>query len=186
MKDKQFLDNYFDLYKAALKVDVQAELTDFKNLCLEVKECDAKLMIAGNGASASIASHAALDFTKQAKVRSMAFNDHNLITAFSNDYGYENWISEAVKAYGQKHDVVVLISSSGNSHNVVDAAKTSKNLGYKVVTFSGFSSSNELKQYGDINFWINSKAYNIIESVHGIWMFAVVDLLVGKAEYSVS
>ena len=186
MNDKQFLDNYFDLYKSALKINVQTQLTDFKNLCLKVKECDAKLMIAGNGASASIASHAALDFTKQAKVRSMAFNDHNLITAFSNDYGYENWISEAVKAYGQKHDVVVLISSSGNSQNVVKAAKTSKDLGYKVVTFSGFTSSNELKKWGDINFWINSKAYNIIESVHGIWMFAVVDLLVGKAEYSVN
>ena len=186
MDNKFFLDKYFKLYKAALELDVQSQLIDFKNLCMKVRHDDAKLMIAGNGASASIASHAALDFTKQAKVRSMAFNDHNLITAFSNDYGYENWISEAIRAYGKKQDVVVLISSSGNSPNVVKAAKTSKDLGYKVVTFSGFNSSNELKQYGDINFWINSKAYNIIESVHGIWMFAVVDLLVGKAEYSVS
>ena len=47
-----------------------------------------RLIFIGNGASASLASHAATDFTKQAKIPSIAFNDHNLITALSNDYGY--------------------------------------------------------------------------------------------------
>jgi D-sedoheptulose 7-phosphate isomerase len=186
MTDNEFFDDYFARYRRSLfETDVRPELLAFRDLCLEIKRRDGKLMFAGNGASASIASHAAVDFTKQAKVRALAFNDHNLITAFSNDYGYENWVAEAVKAYGKTGDAVVLISSSGKSPNIVSAALAAKDLGLKVVTFSGFEKNNPLSTVGDINLWVESRAYNIIEAVHGVWMFAVVDLLVGSAEYGV-
>ena len=55
-----------------------------------------------------------------------------------------------------------------------------------MVTFSGFEQNNPLQQAGDISFWVDSRAYNIVEAVHGIWICAVVDLLVGSAEYGVS
>jgi D-sedoheptulose 7-phosphate isomerase len=187
MTDNAFFDDYFTRYRRALfETDVRPQLCAFRDLCLEVKRHDGKLMFAGNGASASIASHAAVDFTKQAKVGAMAFNDHNLITAFSNDYGYENWVAEAVKAYGKTGDAVVLISSSGKSPNIVSAALAANDLGLKVVTFSGFEKNNPLSTVGDINLWVESRAYNIIEAVHGVWMFTVVDLLVGSAEYGVT
>jgi D-sedoheptulose 7-phosphate isomerase len=185
MSDSEFLDDYYARYRKALETDVRKELIAFRDLCLEVKARDGKLMIAGNGASASIASHAAVDFTKQAKIRAMAFNDHNLVTAFSNDYGYENWVAEAIRAYGKAGDAVVLISSSGKSENIVNAARKARDLGFQVVTFSGFSNSNPLNTFGDINFWLDSKAYNIVESLHNIWVCAVVDLIVGSAEYGV-
>lgn len=187
MADNEFFDDYFARYRRALfEEEVRPELLAFRDLCLEIKRRDGKLMFAGNGASASIASHAAVDFTKQAKVRAMAFNDHNLITAFSNDYGYENWVAAAVEAYGKPGDAVALISSSGKSPNIVKAAQKARALGMKVVTFSGFDEINPLHEAGDINFWVGSRAYNIIEAVHGIWIFAVVDLIVGSAEYGVS
>jgi D-sedoheptulose 7-phosphate isomerase len=81
---------------------------------------------------------------------------------------------------------VVLISSSGNSPNVVAAAKYAREHNLPVVTFTGFSPENKLKAEGDINFWLDSKAYNIIECTHMIWMTLVVDMLVGNAEYSAS
>jgi D-sedoheptulose 7-phosphate isomerase len=187
MTDNEFLDDYYARYRRALlETDVRPQLCAFRDLCLEVKERDGKLMFAGNGASASIASHAAVDFTKQAKVRAMAFNDHNLITAFSNDYGYENWVAEAIRAYGKMGDAVVLISSSGKSPNIVNAARAANIAGLRAVTFSGFNSDNPLQESGDVNFWVDSKAYNIIEAVHGIWIFAVVDLILGSAEYGVN
>ena len=185
MSDSEFLDDYYARYRNALETDVRKELIAFRDLCLQVKARNGKLMIAGNGASASIASHAAVDFTKQAKVCAMAFNDHNLVTAFSNDYGYENWVAEAIQAYGKKGDAVVLISSSGKSANIVKAATKACELGLQVVTFTGFSNSNPLKSLGEINFWLDSKAYNIVESLHNIWICAVVDLIVGNAEYGV-
>ena len=185
MSESEFLDDYYSRYRKALETDVRKELIAFRDLCLEVKARDGKLMIAGNGASASIASHAAVDFTKQAKIRATAFNDHNLVTAFSNDYGYENWVAEAIRAYGKPGNAVVLISSSGKSANIVKAATQARELGLQVVTFTGFSNSNPLKSLGEINFWLDSKAYNIVESLHNIWICAVVDLIVGSAEYGV-
>ncbi|MBL6791650.1 MAG: SIS domain-containing protein, partial [Methylophilaceae bacterium] len=137
-------------------------------------------------ASASIASHGAVDFTKQAKIKSLTFNESNLITCFSNDYGYENWMSEAVKFYASSNDAITLISVSGESPSVLNAAKKSKELGLKVITFSGRHESNSLKKLGDINFWVDSHAYNIVECIHMIWITSVVDSVVGSSEYEVS
>jgi D-sedoheptulose 7-phosphate isomerase len=53
-----------------------------------------------------------------------------------------------------------------------------------VITFSGFNSSNTLHQLGDVNVWVDSKAYNYVENIHQIWLLAIVDLVIGKREYS--
>ena len=63
-----------------------------------------KVYIIGNGGSASIASHVSVDFAKVARVPSSTFNNSNLITCFANDYGYENWVVEAMKAYTNIND----------------------------------------------------------------------------------
>ena len=109
-------------------------------------------MFAGNGASASIANHASLDFTKQAKIKSVNFNESALITAFANDFGYENWIQKAIEFYGDDKDTLILISSSGQSSNVINAAKYANHIGINVITFTGFDSNNPLSMSGDINF----------------------------------
>tara|TARA_B100002003_G_C13883989_1_gene431357 strand:+ start:524 stop:694 length:171 start_codon:yes stop_codon:yes gene_type:complete len=54
----------------------------------------------------------------------------------------------------------------------------------RVITFTGFKPDNFLKQKGELNFWVNSKAYNIVENTHQIWLLLICDLLIGKAEYS--
>ena len=82
-----------------------------------------RIFIIGNGGSASIASHVSVDFAKVARVRSSTFNNSNLITCFANDYKYENWVAEAIKAHCDNKDLIILISSSGKSKNIVNAAK---------------------------------------------------------------
>ncbi len=143
-------------------------------------------MLAGNGASASIASHLATDFSKQGGVRAMAFNDANLITALGNDCGYENWIAKALDFYADKGDVLILISTSGKSPNVVKAAHHAKELGLYVAAFTGFAQDNPFGAASDINFWVDSRSYNIVECTHMIWLTAAVDLLIGASEYCVS
>ena len=183
---KKWLENYYLLYQKALSNDnIFSELEIFKDKCIEMKLNGKKLLLAGNGASASIASHAATDFTKQAKIRAQCFTDPNLITAFANDYGYEFWVNKAIEFYHDEGDVIVLISSSGKSKNLINAAKYAKSKGLYVITFTGFDENNELRQNGDLNFWLNSRAYNIIECTHMIWITTVVDMIIGKAEYSV-
>ncbi|RKY48271.1 MAG: phosphoheptose isomerase [Candidatus Neomarinimicrobiota bacterium] len=150
------------------------------DICKLVEEADKlgnKLILAGNGASAAIASHCAVDFTKQANVRAVCFNEASLITCFSNDYGYDMWIVEALKHYADPGDVVILISSSGRSPNVVNAAKYARENNLKVVSFTGFDSDNPLRKLSDISLWIDSHVYNIVECVHMIFLTMVIDCI---------
>ena len=93
-----------------------------------------------------MSSHVSVDFTKVGGVRTINFNEADLITCFANDYGYENWVSKALEFYGDDGDLVILISSSGTSKNIVNAAKNAKRLNMNVVTFSGFEENNPLKK----------------------------------------
>jgi len=184
--DHQLIQECFQRYQEILRgTDVSHELIAFKTLCANVRANGRKLLLAGNGASAAIAGHLALDFTKQAKVRAISFNDPALITAFTNDYGQEMWIAKAIEHYADPGDVAVLISSSGRSPNVVQAAKSAKSIGLNLVTFTGFHPENPLRQLGDISFWADSNAYQIVECIHMIWATIVVDLVIGKLEYGV-
>lgn len=183
-QDYDFLRTYFNEYKnLSFEESVYPELLAFKALCEKVRSSNKKMMFGGNGASSSISSHGAVDFTKQAKVRSMTFNEANLITCFSNDFGYDRWLSKAIEHYGDKGDVVVLISVSGTSENIVEAARYAKENGYSLVTFSGKSPDNTLRKLGDINFFVDSKSYNIVEGIHMMWLTTVVDLVIGKSVY---
>ena len=169
---------YFGTYKKIYKYkEINSKLTYFINICLEVKKNGRKLIFAGNGASASIASHAATDYTQHAGIRAIALNDHNLITAFGNDYGYEQWVLESLKAYADPGDVVVLVSSSGKSPNIVNAATYAIQNNLKVVTFTGFSHENPLRAIGNLNLWVDSDSYNHIEITHLTWILLVATFI---------
>ena len=140
--------------------------------------------MAGNGGNASTASHMSTDLTKNAKIKSMSFNDVNLITCFSNDYGYENWLKAAIKYYTKPNDLIVLLSVSGESKNLINAANFFKKKKIKLITITGAKKNNLLSQKGNINYWINSKAYNIVEVVQMTILASIVDKIIGKSEYS--
>ena len=186
--DKNFLKEYLNDFTACLNLDEDDRnvnnLVVLKDKILETKNNSGKIIIVGNGGSAAISSHFSVDLTKNAKIRSINFNESDLITCFSNDYGFENWISEALKFYADKNDLLILISSSGKSQNMLNAADTAKNMNLNnVVTFTGFEQENPLSKKGHLNFWVNSSAYNFIENIHQIWLLSVVDLIIGDRHY---
>jgi D-sedoheptulose 7-phosphate isomerase len=141
-----------------------------------------KVILAGNGGSAAMASHVSVDLTKAGKLRAINFNESDLITCFANDYGYEHWIAQALEFYADPKDLVILISSSGKSINIVNAAIKARELGLPVITFSGFLDDNPLRRLGDINFWCDSTAYNIVEMTHHIWLLSIVDKLIDEKQ----
>ena len=53
-----------------------------------------------------------------------------------------------------------------------------------IVTLSDFSEDNPLNQLRNINLWLDSKAYNFVKNIHQIWLLIIMDLLIGKREYS--
>ena len=185
MSDKKFLINYFDNLKNLLSNDKYLEdLMRVKEILKKTHSEGKKTMIFGNGGSAAIASHFSVDLTKNARVRCTNYNESDLLTCFSNDYGYEKWVEKAIEFYGDKGDTLILISAGGNSPNMTNGAKQGKKMGFsKIITFTGNDKNNNLQKLGDINFWVNSKAYNHIENVHQILLLSLVDLIIGKTEY---
>ena len=53
----------------------------------------------------------------------------------------------------------------------------------KLITFSGINKNNPIRKVGNINFFVDSKAYNIVENIHQIILLSLVDLIIGKSEY---
>jgi D-sedoheptulose 7-phosphate isomerase len=181
--ESNFFENFNELINKAINSIDNDLLVKSAEMFKNVKSTGKKIIVVGNGGSAAMASHVAVDLTKAAGCRAITFNEADLLTCFANDYGYENWVEKALNFYADNGDVVILISSSGTSKNIVNGANWAKQNGLSVVTLSGFNSDNPLKKIGDINLWVDSKGYNIIEMAHHIWLVSIVDYIVGNIEY---
>ncbi|MBI49368.1 MAG: phosphoheptose isomerase [Crocinitomicaceae bacterium] len=158
-----------DKFDISLITKVEKELEKFKN-------SNKKVFIFGNGGSASISSHVSTDLIRICKIKAVTLNESNFITCFANDYGYENWVKEALKAHSEKNDLVILISSSGESKNMINAAKYCRGR-LRLITLTGFKKNNRLSKIGNINLWIDSKKYNYVENMHQLILLSVVDNL---------
>ena len=187
MSDKDFAKKYLEDFSSLVKPneEIVEKIINVKDILINAKKNNVKIMIFGNGGSAAIASHVSIDLTKNANIRSVNFNEADLITCFSNDYGYERWVEKAIDFYADNKDVLILISSSGESLNMINACQAARNKKIsKIITFTGHDKNNSLSKLGDINFYINSKAYNFIENTHQVWLLTIDDLIIGKREYS--
>ena len=187
MNPKEFLTSYLNDFSDLVgpDKDIVNQLVKVADLLKAVHKDGKKTLIFGNGGSAAMASHFSVDLTKNAGLRCVNFNEADLITCFANDYGFERWVEKAVEFYGDEGDLLIVISSSGSSKNMHNGVKAARNGKFKaVVTFSGFKEDNPLHQLGDINLWVDSKAYNFVENIHQVWLLAIVDLIIGSREYS--
>lgn len=138
-----------------------------------------KLIFIGNGGSAAIASHMAVDYTKNGGIRAIAFNDASTLTCLGNDFGYEMAFVTALKLYADKGDILIAISSSGESKNIVNAADYAKRNGILVCTLSGFSGRNLLRMIGDLNFYVptNKGEYGFVEIAHLAILHSILDMI---------
>ena len=169
---------YFDHLHNRLQTANTEDLRQAAQLALKANQQKRKIICVGNGGSAAMASHVTVDFTKAAGMRAINFNEADLLTCFANDYGYEHWVAKALEFYADKDDLVILISSSGQSPNMLNGAKQAKEMQLPLVTLSGFRADNPLRTLGDVNLWIDSTAYNIVEMTHHVWLLAIIDYLI--------
>ena len=65
-----------------------------------------KIIIIGNGGSSSIASHFSIDYNNIVKKQCLNFSDHSMLTCFSNDYGYENWVEKTIDFYADNGELI--------------------------------------------------------------------------------
>ena len=144
-----------------------------------VKSSGGKLIFVGNGGSAGIASHLAIDYSKNGGIPALAFNDGASLTCLANDLGYENVFSHQIASLGKPGDMLVAISSSGQSPNILRAVEAAREISIEVLTFSGFDQKNSLRSAGDMNIYVPSVEYGFVEIMHLTICHAVLDLMSG-------
>jgi D-sedoheptulose 7-phosphate isomerase len=177
---KVVLDSVISTNANGKEYEFDEAIRDSVSVISLVSAADGKVMIIGNGASASIASHIAVDFWKNTCIRATSFNDSALLTCISNDYGYEHVFEKPVGMFSKKEDLLIAISSSGQSKNILLAVKAAKEKGIKVLTLSGFKKDNPLRKLGDINFYAPASEYGYVEVTHHFICHCLVDIVAKK------
>ena len=138
-----------------------------------------KIIFLGNGGSAAIASHMAIDYSKNGRLPAVSFNDAAALTCLGNDLGYESVFSEQIKWHAKPDDLLVAISSSGASTNILNAVAEARIVGCKIITMSGFSEENPLRQLGDVNWYVSSNEYGFVEITHLALCHSFLDIFMG-------
>lgn len=149
----------------------------------DLKAAEKTLYFIGNGASATMSSHYAIDFAKNAECRSLCFNDPAFLTAIGNDLGYENAFALPIERLGVAGDLLISISSSGNSPNIVKGIEAARSKGVAVATLSGMSPENRSRRMGDLNFYVPARTYGMVECAHHSLLHCVLDRFLETREW---
>ena len=168
------INNEFDDHIDVAKL-VKNELSDLVLKagfeCLKCIKGGGKIILFGNGGSASDAQHIAAEFVgryvrerKGLPAISLA-TDTSALTAIGNDYGYINIFSRQLSGIGNKGDILYATSTSGNSKNIIEAIKMAKEMDIKVIGLTG-AESGEMKDLCDYLINVPSEKTNKIQEMH--------------------
>ncbi|MDR7420469.1 MAG: D-sedoheptulose 7-phosphate isomerase [Armatimonadota bacterium] len=130
-----------------------------------------KVLLFGNGGSATDASHIAGEWVNRFNrdregLPAMALAcDPSIVTSIGNDYDFQEIFSRQVRAFGRKGDVAIAISTSGNSPNVLRAVEAAKPLGLLTVGFTG-KDGGKLASMVDQAFIVPSDSTPRIQETH--------------------
>ena len=130
-----------------------------------------KLLVCGNGGSASDAQHFAAELIGRFKLDRRAFpaislnTDTSAITAIANDYDYSKVFSRQIEGIGNKGDLLFAISTSGKSRNIIEAALTARSKQIKVIGLTGAKNS-KLEKCSDICIKAPSEITSHIQELH--------------------
>jgi len=173
---KDFVKKYVSELEEILdSIDVKT-VENIRDILIEARENNKNIFVIGNGGSASTASHIANDLSKgvlghtgeknikRFKIISLTDNV-SILTAWSNDTGYDKSFSEPLKALINKDDVLIAISASGNSENVLNAVEVAKQTGARVIGLSGFDGG-KLEKESDICLTAKINKYDVAEDIH--------------------
>lgn len=142
---KSIIENEFnDHIKAASSLNTLTDVVAISaKLCIDCLKNGGKILLFGNGGSASDAQHIAAELVGRYKVERMSLpaialtTDSSVITSVSNDFGYKYLFARQIEGLAKKGDVVIGLSTSGESENVIIALKLASELGCKTIGLCG-------------------------------------------------
>lgn len=183
---REFAENYYNnLFNFANAIQVTDSkgkrlsfshgIEDVGSLIMGQTNSGQKVIFIGNGGSAAIASHMAIDFWKNGGMKAISFNDGPQLTCLGNDYGYKHVFEKPIDMFADAGDILIAISSSGKSENILLGVQAARTKGCRIVTISGFEEDNPLSSLGEINFYVPSKAYGPVEVLHHSICHCIID-----------
>lgn len=144
-------------------------------MILDVGTSSHKIMLVGNGGSSSVVGHVQTDIIKCVGIKAMVFTEPSMLTAVSNDHGYETSYQRPVEWWAEQGDLILAVSSSGKSKNILNAVREAVNRGCQAITLSGFEPDNPLRSLGDINLYVENKSYGYVETSHAALTHFITD-----------
>lgn len=170
-----------DLQRVINELDAKQiiRLCDLIQNCLET---GGKLLIAGNGGSASDAHHMAAElvgrFTRERDALSAVCicSDTSILTALANDYGPESMFSRQVEALGREQDILLAITTSGSSPNIMSAVRAAKKKSMKVAGLTG-SGGRDFSKMCDAAVVVASSETPRIQEAHAVVIHMVCQII---------
>ncbi|MBU4251853.1 MAG: D-sedoheptulose 7-phosphate isomerase [Candidatus Omnitrophica bacterium] len=147
------------------------QIAGIAQLMIDCLKKDGKVIVFGNGGSASDSQHIAAELVGRFKKDRSALaaialtTNTSILTSLANDYGYDVVFSRQVEALGKKNDVVLGISTSGKAKNVALGIKQAKKMGIKTVALSG-GDGGDIVKLADVSLVVPSKITARIQEAH--------------------
>jgi len=184
---KNYITKYLDesLRVAEIQNSLVDEIENLTEIILKSLKDGNKLLICGNGGSASDSQHFAAEFVGRFKndkkpLAAIALTtDTSVLTSIGNDYGFEYVFSKQVEALGKKGDVLIVISTSGSSPNIINALKEGKRKGLYTISFVG-ENVESIEDLCDFFISIPSKETGVIQQAH----ITLLQVIAGAVENS--
>ena len=171
---KEIIKNEFNLHLETINNVIntmQEPLEEAAKLAVDTLKAGNKILLFGNGGSAADAQHIAAELTGRYKTERRGLpgialtTDTSALTAIGNDYGYERIFDRQVESLANKGDLLLGISTSGNSKNVISAFKLGRELGCRILGFSG-RDGGAMNEYCDVNLVVPSNDTPRIQEMH--------------------
>ena len=146
-------------------------IVEISQLMIDCLRKGGKVIVFGNGGSASDSQHIAAELVGRFKKDRSALagialtTNTSILTSLANDYGYDVVFSRQVEALGKKNDVVLGISTSGKAKNVALGIKQAKKMGIKTVALSG-GDGGDIVKLADVSLLVPSKITARIQEAH--------------------
>ena len=190
-----YVEKYFKVIDSGLKnsiyqiedklVDSESFFNDLVLLTKNIKKNNGRLFFFGNGASAAFSNHMALDWSKNGGVLSFSFSDSSMLTAFANDYSYEDAFVEFLKINNpSRNDLIVTTSSSGNSENIVKILEYCNLKRIKTLALSGLNYDNKSISMSNFSIFVPMKTYGVVECIHQLFHHIWLDKYMGIEEWN--
>ena len=181
-KLNEYISNHISVIEKTNKTIFPKVLEISKLISNAIKKGN-KILICGNGGSASDSQHIATEFMstltqdiKRCPISAIALTtDTSFLTAYSNDFNFDNLFSRQVEGLGKKGDVLIGISTSGNSKNIINAIRTGNDLKLKTILFTGIEKKSNIKT--DLTLNVQSDNTQHIQEAHITFAHIIIEMI---------